>query len=76
VIAKLCGLLRVWLSIAVGGGSGAAIPLIQSLLADGKVDHLDGHRIAITAFWGAVLAVAFHLKEPPKAACPTEPPKP
>lgn len=63
---KLGMLLRAWLSIAVGGASGAALPLVQQLLADGKFDHIDGHRIAQTAFWGAVLAVAFHLKEPPK----------
>jgi hypothetical protein len=36
VISKLCVVLRFWLSIAVGGASGAASPSRSALLADGK----------------------------------------
>jgi hypothetical protein len=71
---KLAKTLKYTWGLAAGGASGAVIPYMQSLMATGDFSHIDLHKVAQTAMYGAILAVVMHYSRKPTDPKP-EPPK-
>lgn len=59
--------LRSMITIAVGGASGTVENLLASYMAAGDFTHVDGHRVLMTAAYGAILGLCYHFKKPPNA---------
>ena len=64
---RILAAVRYWWSIAVGGVGGALTSYLQQQGIQINFDHLDWHKISVVAIYGAITAVAFHMKQPPNS---------